>query len=45
VQKFFRLKGGFITVTVERVNNAPRMIVRHHDVDGVVVHETPLLPR
>ena len=45
VQKFFRLKGGFITVTVERVNSAPRMIVRHHDVAGAVVHETPLTPR
>ena len=44
VQKFFRLKGGFITVTVERVNGAPRMSVRHHDVAGAVVHETPVLP-
>lgn len=44
VQKFFRLKGGFITVTVERESGSPRLIVRHHDVAGAVVHETPLLP-
>jgi alkaline phosphatase D len=44
VQKFFRLKGGFLTVTVERANGSPRLSVRHHDVAGAVVHETPILP-
>lgn len=44
VQKFYRPLGGFITVTVERVNGNPRMTVRHHDVAGAVVHETPIMP-
>ncbi len=44
VQKFFRLKGGFLTVTVERVNGSPRLSVRHHDVAGAVVQETAIVP-
>jgi alkaline phosphatase D len=44
VQKFFRLKGGFLTVAVERVSGGPVMNVRHHDVAGAVVNETPLTP-
>jgi alkaline phosphatase D len=44
VQKFFRLKGGFIAVTVERGASGPMMTVRHHDVAGAVVHETPIAP-
>ncbi len=44
VQKFFRLKGGFITVLVERKAGAPVMLVRHHDVDGSVVLATPIAP-
>lgn len=40
IQKFFRLKGGFLSVEIRRDNNRARMIMRHHDVEGAVVHET-----
>lgn len=42
VQKFFRLKGGFLTFTSERDNSSPRLAIRHHAVDGTVVHEAIL---
>lgn len=38
-QKFFRLKGGFLSAEVRRTNGKPRMVVRHHDVNGAVVNE------
>ncbi|MSU47918.1 MAG: alkaline phosphatase [Opitutus sp.] len=44
VQKFFRLKGGFITIAVDRGASGPAMTVRHHDVDGAVVLTTPIAP-
>lgn len=44
VQKFFRLKGGFLTVAVERGASGPMMRVRHHDVAGAVVLDTPVPP-
>ncbi|MFQ5809824.1 MAG: alkaline phosphatase D family protein, partial [Armatimonadota bacterium] len=37
--KFHRVKGGFLSVTVTRVNGTPTCIFRHHDVDGNVVYE------
>ncbi|MFM7752000.1 MAG: alkaline phosphatase D family protein [Opitutaceae bacterium] len=42
VQKFFRLKGGFLTFTSERNASAPRLAIRHHAVDGTVMHEATL---
>lgn len=44
VQKFFRLKGGFLTFTTERPAAGPRLLIRHHAVDGAVVHEAALRP-
>lgn len=44
VQKFFRLKGGFLTVAAERPAGAAQLVVRHHAVDGAVVHEVGLEP-
>jgi len=44
VQQFFRLKGGFLTFTTERNASAPRLAIRHHAVDGAVVHEATLSP-
>lgn len=44
VQKFFRLKGGFLTFTSERGDAGPRLAIRHHAVDGAVAHEAVLLP-
>lgn len=37
-QPFLRIKGGFLSV----VADGERALVRHHDVDGAVVHETEL---
>lgn len=37
--RFLRAKGGFLSVTVDRVNGTPTAIFRHHDVDGRVVNE------
>ncbi|MBI5690224.1 MAG: alkaline phosphatase D family protein [Verrucomicrobia bacterium] len=42
VQKFFRLLGGFLIVSAERVDGAPRLMLRHHAVDGTVVHEVAM---
>ncbi len=42
VQKFFRLKGGFLSAEVNRTGSQPRMVVRHHDVAGAVVNEVVL---
>jgi alkaline phosphatase D len=43
VQKFFRLQGGFLTVATEPGEAGhSRLLVRHHAVDGAVVHEASL---
>jgi len=42
IQKFFRLKGGFLTVASDRDSGTPRLRVRHHDVAGDVVHEVTI---
>lgn len=39
-QKFLRIKGGFLSVRIE----GARATVRHHDVDGGVVHTTEITP-
>mgnify|MGYP002621944646 CR=1 FL=1 len=39
--RFLRVKGGFISVTIERVDEKPTMMVRFHDVEGDVKYETP----
>jgi alkaline phosphatase D len=42
VQRFFRLAGGFLTVATERDSGGARLLLRHHAVDGDLVHETSL---
>jgi alkaline phosphatase D len=42
VQKFFRLKGGFLTMAVELERGSGRLLIRHHAIDGAVVHEAAL---
>jgi hypothetical protein len=42
VQKFFRLKGGFLTMEVEAARRGIRLLIRHHAIDGAVVHEAGL---
>lgn len=37
--RFHRLKGGFLSATVQRIHDHPRLIVRLHDVGGRVVYE------
>ncbi|MFC1735494.1 alkaline phosphatase D family protein [Candidatus Hydrogenedentota bacterium] len=37
--KFLAVRGGFLSVTVERENDIPTMILRHHSVDGVIRNE------
>jgi alkaline phosphatase D len=36
---FLRIKGGFLSVEVNRVGDQPRIFFRHHDVSGKIVHE------
>lgn len=36
---FLRIKGGFLSVDVNRTEDQPRISFRHHDVNGSVVHE------
>jgi alkaline phosphatase D len=43
VQKFFRLQGGFLTVaTAPGPGDSARLEIRHHAVDGAVVHAVEL---
>jgi len=37
--RFHRVNGGFLSVTVTRLDRQPTMIMRHHDVMGKVVYE------
>lgn len=37
--RFLRIKGGFLSVTVERDSARPRISLRHHDVHGDIVNE------
>ena len=37
--RFLRIKGGFLSVDVNRSDGQPQISFRHHDVHGKVVHE------
>jgi len=37
--QFLRIKGGFLSVEVSRIDGKPRIALRHHDVYGEVVNE------
>ncbi|PTX94675.1 alkaline phosphatase [Opitutus sp. ER46] len=37
--RYLRIRGGFISVRIARVDGQPRAIIRHHDVDGNVRFE------
>ena len=39
MHKYLNVVGGFLSGTVERRENVPRLILRHHAVDGKVLHE------
>jgi len=40
--RFLRVRGGFLSVTVERIDGTPTAAFRHHDVDGKSVNEVRL---
>ena len=39
MHRYLKVKGGFLSVTVERQNGIPKIIFRHHAVDGSVNNE------
>ena len=44
VQKFFRLKGGFLTIATKLAGPTTTLEIRHHAVDGAVAHTATLKP-
>lgn len=40
--RFLRLKGGFLSIRIDRENEQPVIVFSHRDVDGKVVHEERL---
>ena len=42
MHRYLRVKGGFLSVTVDREEDVPVATFRHHDVDGKVVNEVAL---
>lgn len=39
MHRYLRVKGGFLHVTVERLNGVPRAVLRHYGTDGVIYYE------
>ncbi|MDE0915934.1 MAG: alkaline phosphatase D family protein [Planctomycetota bacterium] len=39
MHRFLRVAGGFLSVSLEYAQDQPRLVMRHHDVAGRVVHE------
>ncbi len=37
--RFLRVAGGFLSASLEYRDDAPRLVMRHHDVAGGIVHE------
>lgn len=44
MHRYLRIKGGFLSITVERVAGEPRAILRHYGTDGKIYHEEILRP-
>lgn len=42
MHKFLRIKGGFLSATVQTIEGKPAMSIRHHDVDGDVVNTSTI---
>lgn len=40
--RYLQIIGGFLTVTVDRIDGMPTMTLRHHHVDGELFHEEVL---
>lgn len=43
--RYLKIKGGFLSVEVERVAGRPRMVLRHHGVNGEINYEDVLPAR
>lgn len=41
--RYLNVVGGFMTVTAERLDATPRLILRHHGVDGNILNEDTLV--
>ncbi len=41
--RYLKVKGGFLSATVERIDGKPTLTFRHHDVDGNVNHHDRLV--
>ena len=41
--RYLKVKGGFLSATIERIDGKPRLTFRHHDVDGNVNHHDRLV--
>jgi alkaline phosphatase D len=39
MHRYLKVKGGFLSVTVERAEEGPRIVFRHHDVSGEILNE------
>ena len=39
MHQYLKIKGGFLSVTVDREGGEPRAVFRHHGVDGTVYNE------
>ena len=39
MHRYLKVKGGFLSVTVERIDGEPTIIFRHHGVDGKIYNE------
>jgi alkaline phosphatase D len=39
MHRYLKIKGGFLSVTVDRVDGVPAIAFRHHGVDGTVYNE------
>jgi alkaline phosphatase D len=42
MHRYLRIKGGFLHVTIERVNGGPRAVFRHYGTDGKIYNEDVL---
>jgi alkaline phosphatase D len=40
--RYLKVVGGFLEVTVERIDGVPALFLRHHGVDGETLHEDRL---
>jgi len=39
MHRYLKVKGGFLSVVVDRVDDVPRIVFRHHGIDGSIYNE------